>query len=85
MQFDYTTGSIKRDFKLVYWEETCKLSGLPCWVGNKRCQKCKYYGGTFLYHGFYVLCKHPEQKETKNWGAIGALMEKFKKEALSQL
>lgn len=85
MQFDYTTGKITRDFKLVYGEEKCKLSGLPCWVGNDRCRKCKYYGGLFLYHGFYILCKHPEQKETENWSAIDALYNKFRTEALSQL
>jgi len=85
IEFDYTTGTIKRDFKIVSWDRVCKLMSLPCYVGSKRCKKCKHYDGSYMYHGFWIFCKHPEQKDTENFSVVDEIYSKFRAEALSQL
>ena len=85
MEFDYSTGVITRDFKVVSTDDKCKLSGLPCYVGSERCKKCRHFAGTYMFHGFWIFCKSPEQEDTKNFAVIDAIYSDFRNEALSQL
>ncbi|MBO5628971.1 MAG: hypothetical protein J5965_07805 [Aeriscardovia sp.] len=84
--YTYKTGKIERDFRIVRCGEKCKLSGLPTWVGEGRCNKCPYKEGLLTLNGFYIACNHPEQKDSENIGeALQIFYEKFQRQALEAL
>lgn len=78
LTYDYNTGKITRDFKFVKYREKCRGSGLPCYVGNDRCLKCKYNSGSIhpwtslettlsSLEESYVYCHHPEAKDSPGY------------------
>ena len=86
--YDYQTGKIERDFHFVKVGEKCKLSGLPAKAGNERCCKCPYrrgeiYSWQLRGDDSFVMCKHPEAKDSEgSEGARFMWYKKFKEEAL---
>ena len=95
--YDYSTRRIERDFHFVRWDERCKLSGLPCYAGSDRCRSCNHYCGSIhpfsmqLGYGFrlkdsYVMCKHPDKKDSENSSeAMSAFHKKLEHEAMCAL
>ena len=85
-KFEYETGKVTRDFKIVRFGERCKLSGLPAYVGNERCRKCKHYGSMLVLDGFFAACMHPEQKDSDNiLKSLNIFYEQVRSETLNAL
>lgn len=88
LTYDYSTGKATRDFKIVKCGEKCWGSGLPCYVGNDRCLKCKYNTGSIHPWGSdsYVYCHHPDAKDSPGHMIVqSALYDNLKVEAMSAL
>jgi hypothetical protein len=95
--YDYKTGKVETDAHFVRYNEKCKLSGLPCYVGSDRCLSCKHNTGTIhpfscqLRYGIkldesYVMCNHTDAKDSENSGiARHAFWEMLQNEALCAL
>lgn len=95
--YDYQTGRITRDFHFIRWYEPCKGSGLPCYAGSLRCQKCQHYKGSInpfsihIQYGMrlqdsYVYCGHPDKQDSENsFEAAYAFNKSFQHEALCAL
>lgn len=88
LTYDYSTGKTTRDFKFVKFGEKCWGSGLPCYVGNDRCIKCKYNTGSInpWDSDSYVYCHHPEAKDSPGYmTAQRVLYEQLQVNAMSAL
>lgn len=75
--YDYHTCKTERNFKFVRFDEKCRLSGLPCYVGTTdRCKGCPYNGGSvsgwdmgyYSSEDVYVRCMHPDAKDSEGSG-----------------
>ena len=94
----YDTCKIERNFKFVRFNEKCRLSGLPCYVGTtRRCEGCPHNGGSVssfdirdVDHRYvgdneqYVRCLHPDAKDSEGSGNfISMWYEHFRNEAIT--
>lgn len=88
--YNYQTGKITRDFHFVEQGDACRLSSLPARVGSEWCRKyCNHFDGIwsrFICPASYVLCKHPEAKNSEGCGeAISTFYEELERKALCAL
>ena len=95
--YDYQTGKVETDAHFVRYNEKCKLSGLPCYVGSDRCLSCQCNSGAIhpfschIKYGIrldesYVMCNHPDAKDSENSGtARYAFGQMLQYEALCEL
>lgn len=89
--YDYNTGKITIDFHVRRDYEKCRLSGLPAFVGSKRCHQCQFFGGSYINwqsrefdDTFFTKCKHPDVKDSEGCELVKHnILEDFKQEALS--
>ena len=84
--YNFQTGKITRDFKFVKQGYRCPLSVLPARIGSYWCQEnCNHFGGTwfnFIGPESYVLCKHPDAKDSDGCEeAIRTFYEELKRKA----
>ena len=96
-EYNYQNGQITYDFHFVRYDEKCKLSGLPAYVGGDRCMRCPHNVGSIhpfsvqLKYGVrldnsYVYCNHKDAKDSENCGiAKHAFREQLQDEALCAL
>lgn len=78
-EYNYQTGKITRDWHFAKLGTPCKGSGLPCWIGSDRCEKCKYYRG---FYKWTIKCAHPERKDCER-APIEEFNKDFKREAIT--
>lgn len=88
--YNYKTGEMTIDFKFVEQGYRCPLSVLPARIGSSWCSEyCNHFGGTwvnFIGPESYVLCKHPDAKDSEGCGeAIHAFYEEIRRKALCAL
>lgn len=90
MKYEYQTGKITREEKILKAEVKCPLAFLPCRVGSEWCMcNCPHYFGKVYLKGTferYILCKHPDAKDTyDNRAVLDQLYEDFETRALEAL
>lgn len=93
MIYDYSFGTIMRDWHLVKHGEICRLRGVPARVGAHGCEHCPYNKGNEIdwsahniEEQFFCKCCHKDAKDSEGSGVlIDLIYNNFRYKALSVL